>query len=68
MTRRIRCLFAIAVFSMFLTGCVGFGETASERSHRWDAVHDTDMRGLVTDTDLIFQTDRPSRLNKWHGR
>lgn len=68
MKRWIRCLVAVSLLSALSAGCVGFGESAKERNHRWAAVANRDARGLVADTDLLLQTDRPSRLNKWHSQ
>jgi|GEM_PF-4272311 len=67
MTRWIRCIAAIVFVSTLTAGCAGFGESAAERSHRWSAVANADTRGFVDDTDLALQTDRPSRLSKWHS-
>lgn len=38
--------------------------------HRYQlqSVSTQDQRGIVDDLDMIFMTDRPSRLNKWHDR
>lgn len=44
------------------------GETSDEHYHRADLVLDRDRRALAEDLDLLFMTDRPTRLSKWHGR
>ncbi len=44
------------------------GETGAEHRERVSAVADQDARALVEDFDLLFMTDRPTRLTRWHGR
>lgn len=43
-------------------------ETGEEHEHRVKSSWDHDRRALVDDLDLLFMTDRPSRLTKWHSR
>jgi len=43
-------------------------ETPDEHCHRADLILDRDRRALAEDLDLLFMTDRPTRLSKWHGR
>jgi hypothetical protein len=31
-------------------------------------IAEQDARGLIEDLDLLFQTDRPTRLTRWHSR
>jgi hypothetical protein len=31
-------------------------------------VAEHDARALIEDLDLLFMTDRPSRLSRWHDR
>jgi len=31
-------------------------------------VAERDARALIEDLDILFLTDRPSRLNRWHNR
>jgi hypothetical protein len=66
-----------------LTGCMGrsgvwindphagtetLGETSAEHRERVSTVADQDARALAEDLDLLFMTDRPTRLTRWHGR
>jgi len=66
-----------------LTGCIGrsgvwlnyphaggetLGETSREHRERVSAVADQDAGAFVEDLDLLFMTDRPTRLTRWHGR
>ncbi|MGD2110443.1 MAG: hypothetical protein PVI86_13770 [Phycisphaerae bacterium] len=48
------------------------GETLTqsphEHNHYVSQVSAMDARALVDDLDLLFMTDRPSRLNRWHDR
>ncbi len=43
-------------------------ESRDEHFHRADMIYDRDRRALAEDYDLLFQTDRPTRLSRWHGR
>ena len=43
-------------------------EAPDEHFHRADMILDRDRRALAEDLDLLFMTDRPTRLSKWHGR
>ena len=43
-------------------------QTPAERRHSLAAVVDTDCKGLVEDSDLFWQCDRPTRLTRWHER
>lgn len=44
------------------------GETSAEHRERVSAVADQDARAIVEDLDLLFMTDRPTRLTRWHSR
>jgi len=44
------------------------GETGDEHRERVSTIADQDARALVEDLDLLFMTDRPTRLTRWHGR
>ena len=72
-----------AVASLAAAGCMGrqgvwlndpharletLGETSEEHRERVSAVADQDARALVEDLDVLFMTDRPTRLTRWHGR
>ena len=46
----------------------GMGETGDEHFHRVVQVEEARRRALVDDLDFFFQTDRPSRLTRWHER
>jgi len=43
-------------------------ETPDEHFHRSDMNYDRDRRALAEDLDLLFLTERPTRLSKWHGK
>lgn len=43
-------------------------ETPDEHSYNAFRVLELDSRALAEDIDLLFQTDRPSRLTRWHDR
>lgn len=43
-------------------------ESGAEHHHRVTNVAFRDMRALAEDLDLLFMTDRPTRLTKWHTR
>ncbi len=43
-------------------------QTPEEQMHSLAAVVDTDAKGLVEDSDLFWQCDRPTRLTRWHER
>lgn len=43
-------------------------QTPEEQMHSLAAVIDTDAKGLVADSDLFWQCDRPTRLTRWHER
>ena len=45
-----------------------FSETGDEHYQRVSRMADHDRRLLQEDLDLLFQTDRPSRLARWHTR
>lgn len=48
------------------------GETLTQSPHEHyhsvsiTSAHDT--RALIEDLDLLFLTERPTRLSRWHGR
>ena len=42
--------------------------TAEEHFQRLSEVARRDRRGLQDDLDLWFQTDRPTRLTRWHDK
>jgi hypothetical protein len=44
------------------------GETSEEHYHRVSRYSSMYSRGLVEDLDLLFMTDRGSRLTRWHER
>ena len=45
-----------------------YAETPEEHSFRVYRVLKADRHGLAEDIDLFLQTDRPTRLNRWHDR
>ena len=50
----------------------GYGETLTQSPHEHEQamanVSARDTRALVEDLDLLFLTDRPTRLTRWHDR
>jgi len=46
----------------------GIGETGDEHFHRTVRIEDSRRAELSEDLDLLFMTDRPSRLSRWHTR
>jgi len=64
------------------TGCMGakstwmyphentetLGETPDEHRHRVVTSLEQDRKSLNEDLDLLFMTDRPTRLTRWHSR
>ena len=44
------------------------GQTAHEHERDMTRVAEHDRRLLIEDLDLFFQTDRPTRLTRWHIR
>ncbi len=48
------------------------GETLAQSPHehyqRVSIMSAHDVRALVEDLDLLFLTERPTRLTRWHGR
>ena len=75
-------LLLCMLMSMTATGCMGaksvwmyphahletLGETGDEHRERVSTIADQDARAIVEDLDLLFMTDRPTRLTRWHGR
>lgn len=45
-----------------------YAETPEEHSFRVYRVLKADRHGLAEDIDLFLQTERPTRLNRWHDR
>ncbi len=43
-------------------------QTSGEHFHAVGDVAARDARGLIDDLDLLFQSDRPNRLSRWHSR
>ena len=84
MSRLTRWMPALCgVMALAATGCMGrsgvwlnyphahgatIGETGAEHHERVSVVADQDARALVEDLDLLFMTDRPTRLTRWHAR
>ena len=42
--------------------------TSEEHWRQVAAIPERDNAAIIEDFDLLFLTDRPSRLNKWHSR
>ncbi len=81
MVRRIGCMLVTAA-AIAAAGCMGpehswmyphrcmetLAETHDEHEHRVEQVLEQDRRALAEDLDILFQTDRPTRLTRWHSR
>jgi len=76
-------LLALLVVSTAVVGCTSrasqlwvqahrygetLGQTSEEHNHAVIEVVDQDRRALVDDLDLLFMTDRTTRLTRWHSR
>lgn len=44
------------------------GQTSEEHNQWVIQIVDRDRHALVEDLDMLFMTDRPTRLTKWHSR
>ncbi len=42
------------------------GRSPHEHYHYVARIADQDQRALIEDLDLLFMTDRPTRLARWH--
>lgn len=43
-------------------------EAPEDHYHRVDSTLDRERRAMAEDLDLLFLTERPTRLSKWHGK
>ena len=43
-------------------------QTGEEHNQSVIEIVDRDRRALAEDLDMVFMTDRPTRLTKWHSR
>jgi len=43
-------------------------QSTGDHMHTIATVIDQDRRALFDDLDMLYQTDRPSRLSRWHDR
>ena len=43
-------------------------QSTGDHMHTISAVIDRDMRAIFDDIDMIYMTDRPRRLTRWHDR
>jgi len=82
MARRFGTLIVTLIALATCTGCMGKSaswayphsrletgaDTPDEHQERVARVLERDRRTMGDDLDLLFQTDRPTRLSKWHGR
>ncbi|MHC5111043.1 MAG: hypothetical protein ACYTHJ_14320 [Planctomycetota bacterium] len=82
MARAAGCLFLLAAM-FILGGCStnayvlanyphAYAETLTEDEeehfYKMTRLIDRDSKGIIEDLDMIFQSDRPSRLSRWHDR
>lgn len=82
MTRRLGTVIVALSALATCIGCMGksgawayphsrletSADTSDEHQERVVRVLERDRRTLGDDLDLLYQTDRPTRLSKWHGR
>ncbi len=73
----IRFRRGAGVLGLMMAGAVAGGcsftqptlsKTGDEHRNTVRTVWERDRAGLMDDLDLVFQTDRPSRLTKWHDK
>jgi hypothetical protein len=43
-------------------------QTSEEHRQMVRAVAERDSKGLIDDLDVLFMTDRPTRLTRWHTK
>lgn len=57
---------------VLLSGCSftqpTLSQTGEEHRQQVRSVWERDKAALMDDLDLLFQTDRPTRLTKWHDK
>ena len=79
MTRKTMAVLGLGLACFAVTGCYSAGsrphscmetlaEDGDEHYHRVDMILDRERRALAEDLDLLFLTDRPTRLSRWHGK
>lgn len=82
MMRFVARLMLTGLGLMVLNGCMGahstwmyphagtetLGQTSAEHRQHVAVVLEQHRRALNEDLDLLFMTDRPTRLTRWHGR
>lgn len=68
MTRVMRTMAAGAL--ILAAGCSGasLAHSSKERAQVLVEVNRRDRQAILHDLDLLFQTDRPTRLSPWHDR
>ena len=81
---RVRQWMPVVLLGVLLaaSGCMGpksmwmyphadsesLGQTPEEHHQHVLKSVEVDRRALTEDLDLLFMTDRPTRLSRWHGR
>lgn len=50
------------------TGCATVSKTPAENLNNTRSIVELDMREMADDWNLIWLTDRQSRLTRWHTR
>jgi len=82
MARKLGTICLTVLASFVCAGCMGKSsiwaypharlqtgpETPDEHHERVAQILERDRRTLGDDLDLLFQTDRPTRLSKFHGK
>ncbi len=82
MRRCTKTLIGLGLIGIGLsTGCATMGRvfyphrnletlamSPDEHRSQVDSIIRADRRGLANDLDLLFMTDRPTRLSRWHDR
>ena len=62
------CMGAKSAWMYPHAGSEPLGQTPDEHRQQVVVVLEQDRRALTEDLDMLFQTDRPTRLTRWHGR
>ncbi len=82
MIRYVTRIVAIGVGLLWLPGCHSanpekgyyyekgetLGQTSDEHRQQVISSREQDRRALKEDLDILFQTDRPTRLTRWHSK
>ncbi len=62
------CMGAQSTWMYPHAGTETLGQTSDEHRQHVSAVLEQDRGALKEDLDILFMTDRPTRLTRWHGQ